>query len=422
MPKSAVSLVLRVNHNDGTRTHHAAVMAGNARVKPSWGLVAGKPTALPGSRYYLRYTVKGRRVWEAVGEDPTKALSEKRKRENQLDGLKLGTLIEETSGLRLMSRTGAEVPPSVHHFHDLLATYIRRVETLHPNGRTANQYLRDLTEFGKVTGNKMPTEVTREDIQLFIQHLMRRKMSPKTIQNRLTTVRAFLRTHKVEKVSEIIDKLDAPAVHKKIPHTFSATQVNALLAASGFEERLAWEMFLSAGLREQELSHLGWEDILFERGMLHLHAKPDLKFTLKDGEERQIPLPNDLLTKLQNRRALRANDRLVFPTPEGKPDGHLLRRLKDVAFRAGLNCGRCVNRAGQSCKKYPVCGNWQLHSFRRTAANRWHEAGLTVPSVQRLLGHSDIETTMLYLTGQDLARAEFRESMEKCFAALQQAA
>lgn len=422
MPKAAVSLVLRVNHKDGSRTHHAAVTSANSRLKPFYGMVEGKSTHLPGSKYYLRYTVKGRRVWEAVGDDPNEALRKQSKREHELDGVKRGIVAEESTGLRLLPVAKGKLNTPASSFHTLLDAYIREVESLHTTRRTADQYLRDLTEFGKVTGNKLPGDVTREDVQSFIRHLIRRKMSPKTVQNRLTTLRAFLNKHQVKNVRKIVDKLDAPAVHKKLPHVYTSAQVNALLSASNAENRLIWEVFLSAGLREQELSHLGWEDVLFERGLLHLHAKPDLRFALKDGEERQIPLPSALTTKLQERRVARPQDRLIFPTAEGKPNGHLLRRLKESAFAAGLNCGLCVNRAGQSCKKHAVCGKWKLHSFRRTAANCWHEAGLTVPSVQRLLGHSDIETTMLYLTGQDLTRAEFRASMEKCFAALQKTA
>lgn len=100
---------------------------------------------------------------------------------------------------------------------------------------------------------------------------------------------------------------------------------------------------------------------------------------------------------------------------DGKPDGHLLRSLKKVAYSAELNCGLCVNRAGQRCQDGPVCGKWQLHSFRRTAATRWHEAGMSVPTVQHLLGHSDIETTMAYLSGQDLECVQLRHIVDQCF-------
>ncbi len=118
---------------------------------------------------------------------------------------------------------------------------------------------------------------------------------------------------------------------------------------------------------------------------------------------------------LESRRAAHSWERPVFPTPSGLPDGHLLWRLKKAAHATGLNCGPCTNRAGQKCCEGPVCGKWQLHSFRRTVATRWHEAGLSVSTVQRLLGHSDIQTTMAYLGSQDLQGAELRAGINGSF-------
>ena len=201
------------------------------------------------------------------------------------------------------------------------------------NKLTGDRYYRDLTEFGATVGHKALASITREDVRKFIHTLQKRNMKPKTIHNRLVTLRAFLRHHHLSGI--VVNKLDASVVHKKIPHRYSTAQVTSLLAASTFEDKLVWQSSLAAGLREQELSNLGWEDVLFEPSLLHLHAKPDLGFRLKDAEERQIPLPTELLEKLRERRELRPTDRLVFPTENGKLDGHLLRRLEDVAFIAG---------------------------------------------------------------------------------------
>lgn len=415
MPKSTVSLVLRVNHPKGKRTHHTAVVSANGRIKPFVGIVGGKATNLPGSTYYLRYRMQGRRMWESVGNDPAMALVKRDQREHQLSGLKLGLEPALRSGLRLVPDPTSPKAPQRPPLQLLIQRYAENIDLLH-GARTSSQYMRDLSEFASVVGDIEPAEVARQDVQLYIRHLIGRKLKPKTIENRLTTLKAFLRHQGT--TGEVVNKADAPKHHKKLPHTYSKQQIAALLAASGNEDKLIWQTFLAAGLREQELSHLGWEDINFERGLIHLHAKPDLNFYLKDREERQIPLPTELLSRLRERRTLRPKDRLVFPTEDGKPEGHLLRRLKQIAFAAGLNCGLCRNRAGVSCKGRPVCAKWQLHSFRRTAATRWHEAGLSVPSVQRLLGDSDVETTMRYLTGQDLNSLEFRDSIDKSFATI----
>ena len=416
MSAPCVSLILRARRPDGTRAHYTAVVSSNGRIKPHYGIVNGKATSLPGSTYYLRYLEGGKRVWEGVGSDPAQALTAKLQREHQIAGLRIGLKHADRRGLQLTPKAKPAAPstgalallPTIHkHANDI---------ELMRGSRTAAQYERDLTEFAKGCRKQSVDQIDREDVKEYIRQMVRRKLKPKTIENRLTTLKAFLRKHGQD--GKVVQKADAPRVHHKLPHIYTRAQVGELLAASNHEDRLIWEVFLAAGLREQELSHLGWEDVLFEVGMLHLHAKPDLKFTLKDREERQIPLPSELLARLRTRRAARHKDRLVFPTADGKPEGHLLRRLKDVAYRAGLNCGLCINRAGRSCSTKAVCSKWQLHLFRRTAATRWHEAGLSVPTVQNLLGHSDVETTMAYLTGQDLSSKELRANLDRCFASL----
>lgn len=94
-----------------------------------------------------------------------------------------------------------------------------------------------------------------------------------------------------------------------------------------------------------------------------------LAFRPKDREERSVPVPDALLELLQARREIRPNDWLIFPAADGKVQGHFLRMLKDRAFAAGLNCGHCVNRKGQSCKDHPTCELWILHRFRKSFAD-----------------------------------------------------
>ena len=65
---------------------------------------------------------------------------------------------------------------------------------------------------------------------------------------------------------------------------------------------------------------------------------------------------------------------------------HLLRKLKDIADRAGIK-------------------HATLHKFRHTYATRLLESGCDIVTVQRLMGHSDLDTTRQYLNpDEDLKR------------------
>ena len=72
--------------------------------------------------------------------------------------------------------------------------------------------------------------------------------------------------------------------------------------------------------------------------------------------------------------------------PKSGRISHLLRRLKTIAKKAGV--------------KDPT-----LHKFRQTYATRLLESGSDIVTVQKLLGHSDIDTTRQYLNpDEDLKR------------------
>jgi integrase len=90
-----------------------------------------------------------------------------------------------------------------------------------------------------------------------------------------------------------------------------------------------------------------WSDIDFVDGLFTVKAKANWK--PKDYEEREIPLPDFLVAALK-KRMLATKGNLIFPQSEGKPDGHMLRKLKYLAKRAGLH------------------GEFKLHKFRKTYA------------------------------------------------------
>jgi integrase len=116
-------------------------------------------------------------------------------------------------------------------------------------------------------------------------------------------------------------------------------------------------------------------------------------FRLKDFEERELPLYDDLLVRLIDYRKDHAErSTLIFPK-NGRPDGHMLRTLKRAVKAAGLNCGRCDGCEGKSQE----CGNWYLHKFRATYCTKLLRSGVDIRTVQAMMGHGDLESTMRYL-------------------------
>ena len=91
-----------------------------------------------------------------------------------------------------------------------------------------------------------------------------------------------------------------------------------------------------------------------------------------------------------------------------------------MALRAGLNCGRCKS-GNKTCKKSPICGEWQLHSFRRTFATMHAAAKVDIHEISRWCGHASIETTQRYLATTAVHSEKVRTWVNGTFAAFAQA-
>jgi len=141
--------------------------------------------------------------------------------------------------------------------------------------------------------------------------------------------------------------------------------------------------------------HLEFVDISYARRVLHVKSKPAYGHRIKDAEEREMPLTEKLFKQLHAYKEQHPDARLVFGKRGGRddaPDDHLLRRLKILVRKAGLNCGTC-----STCVSNRECEHWFLHKFRATYITMLLRNGLDLRSVMALSGHADLESVMRYL-------------------------
>ena len=217
-------------------------------------------------------------------------------------------------------------------------------------------------------------------------------MSVRTVSNRHTNVKTFLKSLGYD----IKGLPKPPRYDKTLPEIYTDQELNALFkAVTAPRENLLFSLLLQTGVREQEAMHLEWDDIDPKRKVLKLQSKVKRwGFRLKDFEERELPLSNDLLAKLKAYKRDHAGlSTLIFPK-DGKPDGHLLRTLKRQVRHVGLNCGKC-----DGClSKAQECENWYLHKFRASFCTRMHRnPDIDMRTLQALMGHSDLASTLRYL-------------------------
>ncbi|HEX4007236.1 MAG TPA: site-specific integrase [Acidobacteriaceae bacterium] len=169
--------------------------------------------------------------------------------------------------------------------------------------------------------------------------------------------------------------------------------MSTLLGEASPYMRLTILLCLKCGLRDREVMHTEFSDVDQREKTLRVQGKPQWGFKVKTHEQRDIPIPDDLLQELKIWKTERKGQSLILATSGGKPNGKLLPMLKATARRAKLNCGHCPG-----CRaKHRECREYTLHRFRRTYITTLLRNGVDLRTVQAYAGHKDMASTMRYL-------------------------
>ncbi|MBI5193257.1 MAG: tyrosine-type recombinase/integrase [Nitrospirae bacterium] len=157
-------------------------------------------------------------------------------------------------------------------------------------------------------------------------------------------------------------------VDKKLPRFLSQEEIVKLLnSIKDKEYRIMVELYLYTGLRRSELLRLSWTDIDVAHGFIYLRKT-------KTHLERAIPLTEILTRLIEDLRNISGRREYLFRWKD-----------KDVISRLFR---RAIKKAG--VKKA------RLHDLRHTFASHLVMSGEELRTVQELLGHQQISTTLIY--------------------------
>jgi len=357
------------------------------QVKHGWVLHHGVEVEYPVGRYVLRSYVEGRKVYEPV------------KSNHPRDAYNALRYAQRAAATAVITRDPRKLIKTA------TAAYIRDCKAQN-HLEAAEQARVVLDEFAPLcvvagTSCNVPVhwvkDINRGHVLAFHKKLRDRGCSERTVANKDARLRSWLKFCGVN-MSFLPDK---PTYEETEAEIYTPAEVKTILEAADDYMEIVIGLALKLGLREKEIVYAEWADVDWHHSTFRVQGKTrkDWSFAVKDKAQRLIPIPADMLTTLSERREKRQGTSLIVGNEKGQPEGHLLRKLKQLARRAGLNCGACPG-----CLKKNECERWFLHKFRATFVTRMLRQSDPV-STMKVAGHSDMATTLRYTaaaTGEEM--------------------
>ena len=248
--------------------------------------------------------------------------------------------------------------------------------------RTQQCYTRSVRMLVEFYG-KPPEQISEKELENYF--LYRRNVcewSPATLRIAYSGIRFFF-INVLKRDRHIFTYLNAKR-NKQLPCILDRDEVHRLLGAvTSFHNYVCLATIYSCGLRISEAIALEVADIDGKRMMIHVHRG-------KGAKDRYVPLPDDTYQLLRRYWATHRNPKLIFPAlGRGGDQGHTSKRPMGIdgvqrAFRLAKFAIRITKR------------KVSVHTLRHCYATHLLEAGVNPRTVQRYLGHTQLETTMRY--------------------------
>ena len=309
----------------------------------------------------------------------------------------------------------AEPTPDTGAKPRLLDQLHAAIRVRHLSPRTEEAYRHWIKRYILFHGKRHPLEMGEGEINAFLSHLAVREHVSASTQNQALASLLFLYRHVLNREIGHLGQVIRAKRPRRLPVLLTRDEVQAILANLSGDKRLMVALMYGAGLRQMECLRLRVQDLDFARHEITVRdgkggkdrvtmlpesltgALQDHLRAVRTLHERdlaagwgRVPLPGALHRKYPN-AAVEWRWQWIFPqetrwknTETGEQGRHhvhetlLQRAVKEAVHKAGID-------------KRISC-----HAFRHSFATHLLESGYDIRTIQELLGHKNVSTTMIY--------------------------
>lgn len=297
----------------------------------------------------------------------------------------------------------------------LLEQVRRELLVRHYSPRTIEAYTAWIRRYVRFHGLRHPRELDGQSVAQFLQHLAEEKCVAASTQNQALAAVLFLYNKVLQQPLEEVRPLVRAKRPVRLPVVLSQSEISLLFRQLEGVPKLMAGLLYGAGLRLQECCRLRVKDLHFDRGELLVRQG-------KGGKDRVAPLPSRIGAELRLhmaacRRQYEEDRKFgagwvelpgaigrkypnagrewlwqwVFPATRRyrhESTGQVRRHhLHETALQ------RAVRQAGAAAGIAQRC---TCHALRHSFATHMLERGYDIRTIQELLGHRSVATTMIY--------------------------
>ena len=296
----------------------------------------------------------------------------------------------------------------------LIQRYRELLQTRHYARRTVKTYEQWLRRFLHFHGLRHPREMGSHEVNAFLSHLAVEKQVSASTQNQALAALLFLYRDLLERDLELEGVVRA-RTRQRMPVVLSEAEVRAVRERLEGEPALVVGLLYGSGLRLMEALRLRIKDLDFQRHELTVRDG-------KGGKDRLTLLPQSLVPRLQEHliraRSLHQGDlaagwgRVLMPFALARkypnanrewawqwvfPQQNRWRdRESGAQGRHHLDPSVVQKAVKRAVLEAGVTKAASCHTFRHSFATHLLERGQDIRTIQELLGHKDVSTTMIY--------------------------